>query len=248
MFLPRPLVKLSILGSLCDREVACSASDLQGLKCVWRAVSSHSSHHPQEVLLAQFSLYVHKNSLKPDSFHFTADMSLEALIISGYYFLFRQQSYKNWWRFCTISFPFNMFKRRLSENNACKRTSFISIYRQFPSVTSISWSLSLWLSINSAVQSQKGVSAHFANEQIPHFGLAGENSPRCSGVPHETICHYFLVRLMYVVQRQTSFNSIFAATLRSTTHSYIINPIKPEFTIVIFVHYKPWIAVAILGL
>ena len=29
-----------------------------------------SSHHPQEVLLAQFSLYVHKGGLKPDSFHF----------------------------------------------------------------------------------------------------------------------------------------------------------------------------------
>ena len=32
-------------------------------------MSSHSSHHPQEVLLAQFSLYVHKGGLKPDSFH-----------------------------------------------------------------------------------------------------------------------------------------------------------------------------------
>ena len=28
------------------------------------------SHHPQEVLLAQFSLYVHKSGLKTDSFHF----------------------------------------------------------------------------------------------------------------------------------------------------------------------------------
>ena len=37
--------------------------------CVWRTVSSHSSHHPQEVLLAQFSLYVHKVGLKPDSFY-----------------------------------------------------------------------------------------------------------------------------------------------------------------------------------
>ena len=27
--------------------------------CVWRAVSSHSSHHPQGVLLAQFGLCVH---------------------------------------------------------------------------------------------------------------------------------------------------------------------------------------------
>ena len=57
-----------------DREVACSASDRQGSDfkfCVWRTVSSQSSHHPQEVLLAQFSLYVHKGSLKPDSFHFS---------------------------------------------------------------------------------------------------------------------------------------------------------------------------------
>ena len=60
------------VGSLRDREVACSASDRQGSNfesCVWRTVSSQSSHHPQEVLLAQFSLYVHKGGLKPDSFH-----------------------------------------------------------------------------------------------------------------------------------------------------------------------------------
>ena len=69
MFLPHPRVKVSIVGSLRDREVACSASDRQGSKfesCVWRAVSSQSS---QEVLLAQFSLYVHTGGLKPDSFH-----------------------------------------------------------------------------------------------------------------------------------------------------------------------------------
>ena len=73
MFLPHPRVKVSIVGSLRDREVACSASDRQGSNfesCVWRAVSSQSSHHPQEVLLAQFSLYVHKGGLKPDSFPF----------------------------------------------------------------------------------------------------------------------------------------------------------------------------------
>ena len=60
MFLPHSLVKLSIVGSLRDREVACSASDLRGLNfesCVRRAVSSH---HPQEVLKARFSLYMHK--------------------------------------------------------------------------------------------------------------------------------------------------------------------------------------------
>ena len=79
MFLPHPRVKASIVGSLRDREVACSASDRQGLNfesCVWRTVSSQSSHHPQEVLLAQFSLYVHKGGLKPDSFHFISSYVL----------------------------------------------------------------------------------------------------------------------------------------------------------------------------
>ena len=73
MFLPHPRVKVSIVGSLRDREVACLTSDRQGSNfesCVWRTVSSHSSHHPQDVPLAQFSLYVHKGGLKPDSFHF----------------------------------------------------------------------------------------------------------------------------------------------------------------------------------
>ena len=73
MFLPHPRVKVSIAGSLREREVACSASDRQGPNfesCVWRTVSSQSSHHPQEVRLAQFSLYVYKGGLKPDSFHF----------------------------------------------------------------------------------------------------------------------------------------------------------------------------------
>ena len=76
LFLPHPRVKVNIVGSLRDREVACSASDRQGSNfesCVWRTVSSQSSHHPQEVLLAQFSLYVHKGGLKPDSFHFCLD-------------------------------------------------------------------------------------------------------------------------------------------------------------------------------
>ena len=75
MFLPHPRVKVSIVGSLRDREVACSASDRQGPNfesCVWRTVSSQSSHHPQELFLAQFSLYVHKGGLKPDSFHFVS--------------------------------------------------------------------------------------------------------------------------------------------------------------------------------
>ena len=40
-------------------EVTCSTSASQGSNfefCVWRAQSSHSSHHPQKVLLAQFSI------------------------------------------------------------------------------------------------------------------------------------------------------------------------------------------------
>ena len=82
LFLPHPRVKVSIVGSLRDREVACSASDRQGSNfesCVWRTVSSQSSHHPQEVLLAQFSLYVHKSGLKPDSFHFLSLKTLSNL-------------------------------------------------------------------------------------------------------------------------------------------------------------------------
>ena len=38
--------------------------------CVWRAVSSDSSHHPQGVLLTQLSLYVHKGGIKPHSLIF----------------------------------------------------------------------------------------------------------------------------------------------------------------------------------
>ena len=78
MFLPHPRVKLSIVWSLRDQEVACSASDRQGSNfesCVWRTVSSHSSHHPQEVLLAQFSRYVHIGAI-----HFT---SMKEIYILG---------------------------------------------------------------------------------------------------------------------------------------------------------------------
>ena len=87
LFLPHPRVKVSIVGSLRDREVACSASDRQGSNfesCVWRTVSSQSSHHPQEVLLAQFSLYVHKGGLKPDSFHL---LEWDVIYNAGIFFL-----------------------------------------------------------------------------------------------------------------------------------------------------------------
>ena len=58
----------NVLWGTSVTEVA-HASDLQGSNFesfVWRTVSSH---HPEEVLLAQFSLYVHKSGLRPDSFH-----------------------------------------------------------------------------------------------------------------------------------------------------------------------------------
>ena len=88
LFLPHPRVKVIIVGSLRGREVACSASDRQGSNlesCVWRTVSSQSSHHPQEVLLAQFSIYVHKGGLKPDSFHFLSGFSLRhTLLLSAH--------------------------------------------------------------------------------------------------------------------------------------------------------------------
>ena len=60
------------MESLRDREVASATSDHQGSNfesCVRRAESFHSSHHPKEVLLAQFSPHVHKGGLKPHSFH-----------------------------------------------------------------------------------------------------------------------------------------------------------------------------------
>ena len=51
--------------------------------CGWRAVSLHSSHHPQEVLLAQFSLYVHKGGLKPiHSFLFYQNSAKAAIYLS----------------------------------------------------------------------------------------------------------------------------------------------------------------------
>ena len=70
MFLPHPLVKTQHCG-----EPPWPRASMLGLRppgfefrsCVWRAVSYH---HPQEVLLAGFSLYVHKCGLKPDSFHY----------------------------------------------------------------------------------------------------------------------------------------------------------------------------------
>ena len=51
------------------------------LEC-FTVVSSQSSHHPQEVLLAQFSLYVHKGGLKPDLFHFLSMTALGCFTVA----------------------------------------------------------------------------------------------------------------------------------------------------------------------
>ena len=91
MFLPHPLVKLSIVGSFRDREAACSASDLQGLNfesCVWRAVLSHSSHHPQVVLcMAQCACMCTKvaKCIRPDSFHVFFNRSVEYIHVACKY-------------------------------------------------------------------------------------------------------------------------------------------------------------------
>ena len=58
--------------------------------CVCRTVSSQSSHHSQEVLLAEFSLYVHKGGLKPDSFflHYALCIVIACLVPKLSYFMF----------------------------------------------------------------------------------------------------------------------------------------------------------------
>ena len=53
-FFPAHSLRFNMVGSLRDREVVCSASDHQGSNfefCGLRAVTSHSYHHPQEVIL-----------------------------------------------------------------------------------------------------------------------------------------------------------------------------------------------------
>ena len=53
--------------------------------CVWRAVPSHSSHHPpQEVLLVRFSLDAHKGGLKPHLFHFKGESDI--IVLKNYLF------------------------------------------------------------------------------------------------------------------------------------------------------------------
>ena len=53
MFLPHPRVKVSIVGSLRDREVACSASDRQGSNS--NPVSGGQCHPNHLTILRRFS-------------------------------------------------------------------------------------------------------------------------------------------------------------------------------------------------
>ena len=66
------LVKIQHCGDLCDPDVRVrrqTASTRNSKACVCMAVSSHSYYQPQGILLAQFSLYVHKGGIKPHPFH-----------------------------------------------------------------------------------------------------------------------------------------------------------------------------------
>ena len=60
-------LRFNIVGRFRDREVACSVSDRQGSNFDSSVCGAVSSRHPQ-VLLAQFSLYLHNGGLKPHSF------------------------------------------------------------------------------------------------------------------------------------------------------------------------------------
>ena len=71
MFLPNPRVKLSIVGSLRDREVACSASDRQGSNS--NPVSGGKWHLIHLTILRRFSwpslAYMCKKVARFSSFH-----------------------------------------------------------------------------------------------------------------------------------------------------------------------------------
>ena len=91
-FFPDHSYRFNIVDSLRDREVACTASDSQGANfefCIWRVVSSHSSHYPQQVLWAQFSLHVHKGDLNPHSFHFISIFETDLIFSAKPYYVCR---------------------------------------------------------------------------------------------------------------------------------------------------------------
>ena len=161
MFLPHPRVKVSIVGSLCDQEIAWSASDRQGSNiesCVWRTVSCHSSHHPQEVLLAQFSLYVHKGGLKPDSFYFCLGEILCTI---------KKYSLARGW--ILLSIIFCTFRRNLDRRTSSCDSSVVLLL--VPFYYSISGSFILRGEIWTIIQ----VQASLLMNHISVSGIAGEH-------------------------------------------------------------------------
>ena len=62
--------KTQYCGEPCPRGSVLGLRSPRFESYVWRAVSSQSSHHPREVLLAHLNLYVNKSGIKPDLFHF----------------------------------------------------------------------------------------------------------------------------------------------------------------------------------
>ena len=83
MFLPHPRVKVSIVGSLRDREVACSASDRKAR--ISNPVAGGQCHLNHLIILRRFSwpslAYM---CTKPDSFHFIFANNIRVNIWSIY--------------------------------------------------------------------------------------------------------------------------------------------------------------------
>ena len=217
MFLPHPRVKVSIVGSLRDREVACSASDRQGSNfesCVWRTVSSQSSHHPQEVLLAQFSLYVHKGGLKPDSFHFSHPHR-----ITIYKRAFTKYSWEQLvtalgqglvvWLVTYVHAPkYNHFTSLVSgfETNRVEVKVMVYMYQTlFPYIGRVSelmdgWMDILWYDMYSALQRQTNVTAHYTSKQLLLFAFERHYASYY-------MCGWFSSALVIVTAQKTEKNS-----------------------------------------
>ena len=58
----------------------------------WSFAVQFNDESPQEVLLAQFSLYVHKGGLKPDSFHLN---KVQGTSFRKYFFYFGSTKHKH---------------------------------------------------------------------------------------------------------------------------------------------------------
>ena len=120
--------------------------------------SSQSSHHPQEVLLAQFSLYVHKGGLKPDSFHLSVSKSKMAVtgqllnfpgknpntIIGMKWLQFHIPSYKD---MCKWFFLNQHFLNQHSKNGRHGSTSKFLVDAKTPIINNIEMENYLFLKI-----------------------------------------------------------------------------------------------------